>query len=185
MNGSNLENKVVRLQEELDRIKTPQRLGGDNYKVYQYYIEGSTPSVNWTSEGGGIYYFLRDEVYTYNVWTSGIIPVSDIPSALLDIEKLEVWRDNTLLTGWSNYQLLSGMLAQKASSGEKLSIVVQQLRGDWHNEQPPSGYRVILDINLSSLPAGIPTPFVYTYKVWLRSSSPVNYQFVQRFEELY
>lgn len=180
---SNLDDKIVELQEEVKKLKTSQILGGDNSRVYKYFITGTS---NGLYKKNGIW--ITKELYddpefvpipmsNYGI-VSAIQPITDDPFALVAIEKMEVRRGGKLLT-WSDYDYYQGNMGQRSQYGDYLFVSISKSGSGWGSGSVPKlGASIQLGaFPISSLSDNPSSPIYYDYKIWLRSTSIDGYKF--------
>ena len=182
--SSNFDDKIVHLQQEIKSLKATQILGGDNSKVYKYYVVAYSPTLY---KKGSFYIRKRDyddpeyvpvPMSAYTV-TSLIYPVYDDPFALVGIEKIEVWRSGRLLS-WGDYTYNSQTLGgQKSQYGDSLLVEYQKQQNSWSGDKSPRlGTTIRLTVSApSSLSDNPGTTVQYEYRVWLRSTAADGYTY--------
>lgn len=182
--SSDSDSKIVHLQQEIKNLKASQMLGGDNSRPYRYYIEGDSPwlykkSGQWIRESDyndPDYYPIPGDAY---IVTSLVYPTMDDPFALVNIEKIEVWRNGHLLT-WSDYEYYSGVMGQRSQYGDYIQVSLAKIGHGWGSSASPKlGTAVRLAVFPSgSLSDNPGSPIQYNYKVWIKSTSLEGYSFI-------
>lgn len=190
MNGkSEITEKIEQLRMEINTLKSSQILGGDNSRVYDYYIEGQSPDMykkngSWVSKeiyDDPEYVPVPGSVFTFY---SVVYPQSDDPFALISFKKMEIWRSGRLITLGNYTKGSDNFFGQMSSDGDRFLISHQKSGRGWLNSSPSSmGTRLIIE----ACPMGSlseTTPFHYTYKIWFRSTNPSGYGFLSSTEEM-
>ena len=182
--SSDLDSKIICLQQEIKNLKAAQILGGDNSRVYRYCVEGVSPLL-YKKDGQWVRKSDYDDPDYYPVpmsnysITSLVYPAMNDPFALVNIERIEVRRGDKLLT-WSDYEYYQGNSGQHSQYGDYLSISLSKIGHGWGDDTSPRlGTAIRLTIfpkgNLSDNPS---SPIQYSYKVWVRSTSLEGYLFL-------
>lgn len=192
--SNDLSTKIANLEEEVNSLKASQVLSGSNSVVYHKYIE--VESV-WVRYGGGPsgtfnnqYWFSEDGSSGSSTSSLIISAMDDDPFEILGIEKMEVWRNDKLLTGWSGYiEYNNRGFGQRSSLGDLLhietgrSVAIYQTGWlvDSMNRLGP-----FIKIQMQGGPSGSltdnpATPFRYKFKLWVKSTNPSEYQKVASF----
>lgn len=181
--SSDLDSKIISLQQEIKSLKTSQILGGDNSRVYKYYLQVTSP-VLYKKSG----YYIRKSDYddpdfvpvpgAGYVVTGLVYPLIDDPFALVQLEKIEVWRGGKLLT-WSSYNMVNGLGGQRSQYGESLIVRYTKSGNGWGSGTTPRlGTTIRLEMdspsNLSDNPGNT---IQYEYRLWIRSTSLSGYGF--------
>lgn len=183
--SSNFEEKIVQLRDEVQKIKASQALGGDNSAIHRYYIEGQSDAFYKKNNA-----WVTKEIYDDPEWIpipgstvsmqSSFYSLVDDPFALIGIEKLEIWRNGQLLT-FGNYEKGSdSMFGQMNGLGDRFLVFYSKDNSGWQDTFAPSlGTELVIEASpLGSL--NMSSPFQYTYKLWLKSTSPSGYGFKGR-----
>lgn len=182
---SNLNDKIVHLQQEIKSLKTTQILGGDNSRVYRHYVVAYSPEL-WKYGAS----YVRKSDYDNPEWlpvpgakyivTTMLYPLNDDPFALVGIEKIEVWRSGKLLS-WGDYSYSGGYIGQVSQYGDILLIECEkQSNGFRTNVGPRLGTTVLLSMCAPSDLSDNPGQTIrYEYRVWLKSTSMDTYGYIE------
>ena len=185
MKSFSVEQKISDLEKEISSLKTSQILGGDNTRVYKKYVEGESA---WARINFNPY--LPDDVYYSEDGSSGesseliyFFAEEEDPFELVEIEKIEIWRNNFLLSGWSGVTSdIARGVGQRSSTGDLIRISVSQNYYTWQTGVLSSvkkrlGPMIIFDLRGGNKNdyANVTFPFKYTIKLWLRSTSLSEY----------
>lgn len=183
MSQYNLENKVVKLQSEIEQLKTSQILGGDNAIISKGYLE-KTISVPVNLQSDPRVYFFDTGSGTGGLESHVcLFPKNNDPFALLSIEKFELWRGGKKLTNWGDFTQPNTRyyLGQRSEYGDCINFTMGRndpevwVQSDVWEITQVLGYYVIIEIvpgwDLTDNPA---TPFYYTIKVWFRTTGDAN-----------
>ena len=187
MNASDLEKKVVSLEKDLESIKTSQILGGANTKVYHKYVEGRSCYVRFGGQAwANRYWYSEDGIAGGSQFELAFANLEGDPFELIEVEKVEIWRDNTkLLTGWGNLTKISTRgTGQLSSTGDMMQMKILRSAYYWQTGTLVGGMSSqapMIQITMLGGPGGCltdnpPTPFRYVVKLWIRSTSRGEFQ---------
>lgn len=187
MKESDLEKKVISLEKDIEKIKTSQILGGNNTKVYRKYVEGRSTYVRFggSQAFSNWYWYSEDGMSGGSQSSLYFANQEDNPFEIIEIEKVEIWRDATkLLSGWSSLVNVNTRgIGQRSSDGDLIQIKIGRATYVWQTGTPVGGVikqGPLIMVDMKGGPAGCltdnpATPFRYVFKFWLRSTSPGDF----------
>lgn len=183
MKQANLGYKVSSLEKQMAELKTSQILSGGNSEVYHRYIEVQAPTIVSQYD----WYYTKWSGTLSTGMSLFIASENDNPFELLEVEKMEVWRNDKLITGWSSYIAPSNRgIGQKSSLGDIVRVEVRYSVSSWQTGTLVQGVNRLgpmIIIDVEGGPNGCftdnpPTPFDYTFKLWIRTTNPSEYRFL-------
>lgn len=190
MKPSSIENKIARLEEEVSSLKSSQILGGENTRVYHRYIEGESV---WVRVGMNEY--QPDTVWFSEDGSSGstqggisFCALYDDPFELVEVEKVEIWRNGFLLSGWSGMQYYSTRgYGQRSSTGDLIRMSISRSHYTWQTGTLTSATKRLGPLVIFNMSGGqrgdfsnVSYPFRYTFKLWLKTTSTSEYMLHSR-----
>lgn len=183
--SSDVNKKIVGLQQEIKNLKTSQILGGDNSRAYRHYYTGKSAPFYYRDGMWLRYSDYIDPDYipvpggVYSM-TSVLYPLDDDPFALVGIEKLEVWRGGNLLT-WGAYQKIgTSSFGQKSQYGDSLLVMYEKISNGYSSAtEPKLGTRVTFQVSPAFMTSSQSSPFQYEYRIWLKTTSLSDYGWIE------
>lgn len=183
--SSDIDKKIIRLQQEIKNLKTSQIIGGDNSRIYNHYIIGHSPQLYYKD---GMWVRKRDyddpEFFPvpggYYTVTSTLYSLEDDPFALVGVDKLEVWRNGHLLE-WSAYKRVAiGQFGQQSQYGDVLIVRYTKTSDGYGSVDTPTlGTQVRFEMSADFITDSPASPIQYEYRIWLKTTSISDYGWIE------